>query len=335
MKTDDVLKRFGEMIIARMEQMKNKEWQKGWFSNSYGDLPVNLGGRRYNGVNSFFLLLLMMQEDRFKYPVFATFNQIKNLKASVNKGEKSFPVLFWSMSYKYDDKSITEDDYNSFSIEQKRECEVHPFLKSYNVFNISQTNLEEIAPKTIQRLKEKFNSVEDINTDTFGMYKNPAIDEMLALQKWVCPICYENISNRAFYSPSDDKITIPAKYQFRKGCTDEDIFTSGQEFYSTLLHEMVHSTGCEKRLKRNIENGFGGKDYGREELVAELGAALVGNVLGFSPSVIDNNAAYLNAWIKSIRQQPKFIVSVLSDVNKAVKMILEVVDNVKVSNLVA
>lgn len=94
MKTDDVLKRFGEMIIARMEQMKNKEWQKGWFTNSYGDLPVNLGGRRYNGINSFFLLLLMMQEDRFKYPVFATFNQIKNLKASVNKGEKSFPVLF-------------------------------------------------------------------------------------------------------------------------------------------------------------------------------------------------------------------------------------------------
>lgn len=100
MKTDNVLEHFAEMMISRMQKMKAGDWKMGWFTTSYGGNPVNLGGREYNGMNSFFLFLCMMDEERFKYPIFATFKQIKALGASVNKGEKSFPVLFGPSSTK-------------------------------------------------------------------------------------------------------------------------------------------------------------------------------------------------------------------------------------------
>lgn len=92
---------------------------------------------------------------------------------------------------------------------------------------------------------------------------------------------------------------------------------------------MVHSTGHKSRLNRGFEEEKGENDYAREELVAELGAALIGNVLGFSSRILDNNAAYLDGWISKLKKQPKFIVSVLTDVNKAAKMVLEIVNKEK------
>lgn len=324
MKTENVLERFSEMMISRMEQMKASNWKKGWFTSSYGMNPCNLVGREYNDMNSFFLFLYMMDEDRFKFPIFATFNQIKKLGANVIKGEKSFPVLFWSFSYKSKDgNNITEETYNGMSDIQKKECSVKPFLKSYNVFNLSQTNIEEVAPNAIQKLKKKFNLNDDsyMPTDTFGMYENPEFDDMILFQKWVCPInCIQ--SDRAFYSPSSDKITIPLKSQFKKGITDDDIYADGQEYYATILHEMAHSTGSEKRLCRNLTGDE--KDYAKEELVAELTSALLCNTLGFSNRIIDNNAAYLDAWVAKLKKQPKYIVSVMADVSRAAKMIMEV-----------
>lgn len=332
MKTDGVLDQFADMMISRMEKMKSGDWRTGWFTTSYGGNPVNLGGREYNGINSFFLCLSMMDEERFKYPIFATFRQIKELGASVNKGEKSFPVLFWSIQYK-DSKGnkISEEDYNDMSHSSKQDCKVQPFLKSYNVFNLSQTNLEEVAPKAMQKLKEKFN-IKDENempTDTKGMYVNSKMDDVLLYQKWLCPIRYDKYSSGAFYKVGVDEITTPFKSQFKKGKTEQEIFEDGQEYYSTLLHEMVHSTGHKSRLDRDFDGERRINDYAREELVAELGAALVGNVLGFSSRIIDNNAAYLDAWISKLKKQPKFIVSVMSDVSKAVKMVLEIVNKEK------
>ena len=332
MKTDNVLEHFAEMMISRMQKMKAGDWKMGWFTTSYGGNPVNLGGREYNGMNSFFLFLCMMDEERFKYPIFATFNQIKALGASVNKGEKSFPVLFWSIQYK--DKNgnkITEDSYNGMTRSAQLDCKVQPFLKSYNVFNLSQTNLEEVAPNTMNKLKDKF-SLKDKNelpTDTSGMYVNEKIDDMLLYQKWLCPIRYDKYSSGAFYRVGADEITTPLKSQFKKGNTEQEVFEDGQEYYSTLLHEMVHSTGHKSRLNRGFEEEKGEKDYAREELVAELGAALIGNVLGFSSRILDNNAAYLDGWISKLKKKPKYIVSVLTDVNKAAKMVLEIVNKEK------
>ena len=328
MKTDEVLERFSEMMISRMQKMKASDWKKGWITQSYGGNPINLGGREYNGMNSFFLFLCMMEEERFKYPVFATFKQIKDAGANVLKGEKSFPVLYWNIQYKdkYGNK-IDETVYNNLGRNEQLACKVQPYLKSYNVFNIAQTNIEVSAPKVIDKIKGKygFKDCQEIPTDTIGMYENKEIDDMLHYQKWVCPICFDQYSSRAYYRVSSDDITIPQKNQFKKSEDEQRIFEDGQEYYSTLIHEMIHSTGHKSRLNRGIEGAKEKKDYAREELVAELGAALVSNVLGFSSRIIDNSAAYLDAWIGALKKEPKYIVSVLSAASKAAKMVIETV----------
>lgn len=332
MKTDEVLERFSEMMISRMQKMKASDWKMGWFTQSYNGSPVNLGGREYNGMNSFFLFLSMIDDSRFKYPIFATFKQIKALGANVTKDEKSFPVLFWNIQYK-DKKGnkIDEITYDNMNIADQLDCHVRPFLKSYNVFNLAQTNLEDVAPKAMEKLKNKFGfkCQQELPTDTIGMYENDKIDDMLVHYKWVCPIRFDQYSSSAYYRIASDDITIPLKSQFKRSLTEDGMFEDGQEYYSTLIHEMIHSTGHKSRLNRNLEKEKGEKDYAREELVAELGAALVSNVLGFSSRILDNSAAYLDAWILKLKQQPKSIVSVLSDVNKAAKMVLEVVNNEK------
>ena len=315
------------MIISRMEEMKESKWQKGWFTKTYGVMPTNLSERKYNGLNSF-LLFLHMDRQGYKWPLFATFRQIKELGGSVLKGEKSFPVLFWKLQYK-DEKGekISEGVYDLMSFAEKRLCEIKPTLKYYNVFNVDQTDLEEVVPDKIEKIKKKLGIKDamELPTDTSGMYENEKIDAMLREQTWHCPIVFDEYSSGAYYSPISDNITVPMKSQFRKGHSEEEVFVSGQEYYSTLLHEMLHSTGHESRLNRFVK-AVGGESYGREELVAELGAALIGHLLGFSTKILDNNVAYLDGWIKILRKKPSFIVSVLSDVSKAVKMVSEKVN---------
>ena len=201
----------------------------------------------------------------------------------------------------------------------QRACDVHPVLKYYNVFNVDQTNLAEVQPEKLKKLVESKFAVPELRS-TDGMYDNPELDAVIDEQTWVCPVaCKEQ--DRAFYSPSTDSITLPTKQQFNLGGSEDDVFLAGQEFYSTMLHEMAHSTGSKNRLNRLGGSAFGSEDYAKEELVAELTAALIGHSLGFNTRVRENNAAYLSSWLKSLKEEPKFLVSVLSDVSKAAQMI--------------
>ncbi|WP_305156742.1 zincin-like metallopeptidase domain-containing protein, partial [uncultured Duncaniella sp.] len=108
--------------------------------------------------------------------------------------------------------------------------------------------------------------------------------------------------------------------------TPQEIYRDGMEFYSTMLHEMAHSTMTPERLNREAGAKFGAPKYAKEELVAELTAAMISHSMGFDSKVTDNSAAYLDSWIGALRQEPKFIVSVMADVNKASEMILDRVD---------
>lgn len=325
---EQMLEKFSTMMIERMENMKNGEWTKGWFTSSVGCMPINLSGRAYNGSNSLMLLLWMMKEgDRFRYPIFGTFNQISKLGGRVHKGEKSFPVFFWKFLYvnKEDNKdAINESDYRELSEADKEHYKQLPIMQFYTVFNLAQTTLEEDAPLAIERLKSKhgISDAVDMPTDTDGMYINAEIDEMLTTQSWVCPINYQKQYDSCIYNKADDSITIPLKSQFRKGTTEEEIYENGQEYYSSLVHEMVHSTGHKSRLDRFSEPKKT-DSYAEEELIAELGAALIGSVLGFGSRVIDNNAKYLDCWIKQMRQEPKYILKVITRVNKAAKMVMD------------
>ena len=138
------------------------------------------------------------------------------------------------------------------------------------------------------------------------------MDRMLERQSWLCPI-YLKYGNRASYSPSLDRIICPLKEQFPEGAA----------FYTTLLHEMSHSTGHPNRLGRLKESSYGDADYAREELVAELTAALCGAMLDFATTPREENAAYLNGWLEELQKEPTYLFDILTDVNRAVRMISE------------
>ena len=326
---EKAIAKFTEMMIARMEELKGNGWKQGWIGgNAFGDAPQNLAGRTYSGANAFFLQMYAGMYD-FKTPVFMTFLQATKEKLRINKGATSFPVVYWDLSIKDENGNrVSKEDYQLMSKSQQEKMEVFPFLKAYSVFNIDQTNLEVVNKERYDGLVDKFKA--EHREDTQGMYKNLSLDRMVEKQEWVCPIHAEKQSNDAYYTPNPDVIVVPNKSQFKKGLDQDSIYKDGMAYYATMLHEMAHSTGSPTRLNRSMSGKFGNPTYAKEELVAELAAAMVGNSMGFDKRILDNNAIYLDNWIGVLRKEPKFIVSVMADVNKAASMILAEVDKQKV-----
>lgn len=319
------LDRFAQMMIERMEKMKKSDWQQGWIGGAASvGLPQNVMGRNYSGSNSFFLQLYSASQG-YKLPVFMTFRQAHNFKAHVLKGEKAFPVIYWDMLVRdKDGKKISSDEYRAMSRDERKNLDVIPFVKAFPVYNLDQTNFREVQPERMQKLLDRF-KVPELR-DTQGMYAHSALDSMIAQQSWLCHIQADREEIEAYYSPSRDIVVLPMKAQFNRGMTPEDVYRDGMEFYSTMLHEMAHSTMTPERLNRDGGARFGDPKYAKEELVAELTAAMISHSMGFDSKVTDNSAAYLDSWITKLKQEPKFIVSVMADVNKASEMILDRVD---------
>ena len=327
---DKAVEKFTEMMIDRMERMKAGDWKKGWIDGEavYG-MPQNINGRNYSGSNSFFLQMDSAMHG-YKTPVYMTFLQIQKENARINKGAEAMPVIYWDVSIKdANGKRVDRDDYRNMSREEQDRCSVLPFMKAYHVFNMDQTNLAEVNKEKYDKMVEQFKAPE--MRDAKGMYENKALDRLFEKQEWVCPIQYDKVSANAYYSPSRDIIVVPKKEQFNIGKDKDEIYKDGMEYYSSALHEMAHSTGTENRLNRVKGDRFGDPKYAKEELVAELTAANTGYALGFDKRILDNNAAYLDGWISVLKENPKFIVSVMADVNKASNMVLEAVDKQRIA----
>lgn len=330
-KVDAALQRFAEMLIKRMEEMQ-KDWHKGWIGGgSMFGLPQNISGRTYEGSNAF-LLFLHTAENGYKAPVYMTYGQLHKEGAHVLKGEKAVPVFKWGFSIKdKDGKKVTEEEFHNMTDDEKKECKRRPFLKIYPEFNIDQTNMSEVNKDKYDAVVSQFRKT-DVPTITDGMYVNKAIDRMMEKQEWVCKIQYDKEEKGAYYSPAKDIVVLPTKAQFRIHPDDpEECFKDGQEYYGTALHEMAHSTGHPSRLDRLKPAAFGSPEYAKEELVAELTSAMVGNTLGFDRRISDNNVAYLQNWTSALRKEPKFIVSVMADVNKASRIIIENIDKQRIA----
>lgn len=330
-KVDAALQRFAEMLIKRMEEMQ-KDWHQGWIGGgSMFGLPQNISGRTYEGSNAF-LLFLHTAGNGYKAPVYMTFGQLHKEGAQVLKGEKAVPVFKWGFSIKdKDGKKVTEEEFHNMTDDEKKECNRHPFLRIYPEFNIDQTNMSEVNKEKYDAVVSQFRKT-DVPTITDGMYVNKAIDRMMEKQEWVCKIQYDKEEKGAYYNPAKDIVVLPTKAQFRIHPDDpEECFKDGQEYYGTALHEMAHSTGHPSRLDRLKPAAFGSPEYAKEELVAELTSAMVGNTLGFDRRISDNNVAYLQNWTSALRKEPKFIVSVMADVNKASRIIIENIDKQRIA----
>lgn len=322
---DRALDKFAELMIEKIESIQ-QDWKKPWFTPGAVQVPKNLSGREYNGMNS---IILMMQQEKNGWQAnrYATHDRFAALNYSkdkygitpakdaegnklpqvlVNKGEKSTPVFItvFSVVDPETKEKIKYDDYKQMSEEERAKYNVYPKLQVYNVFNVDQTNLKEARPELYDKLMQEGKGPE-LN-DASKMEKFPAIDAMIEQDVWACPI-KPTFGDDAYYSISKDEIVIPKKEQF----------VDGEAFYSNLLHEMAHSTGAESRLDRLKPSSFGSKDYAKEELVAELTAALVSTQNGLSKHVKDDSAAYLKNWLDSLKEEPSFVKNVLMDVKRA------------------
>lgn len=314
---------FAEMMIEKIQSLTSADkWQKPWFTNASLGMPKNLNGRYYNGMNAL-MLLMACEKFGYKIPRFCTFDAVQRLNkdqkkdaplASVNKGEKSFPVFITTYTCVNAEthEKIKYDEYRNLSDEERENILVFPKLQVFRVFNVEQTNLRESRPELWKKLEAEYATEETPKEADFSF---APVDGMIAEQAWICPI-EPTYGDEAYFSISKNKIVIPKKEQFK----------DGESFYTNLFHEMAHSTGHETQLGRIKPAKFGSEDYAKEELVAELTAALTAQHYGMTKNIKSDSACYLKAWLGSLKEDPKFIKTVLLDVRKAFSLLSKTID---------
>lgn len=205
---------------------------------------------------------------------YMTFKQVQDLKGKVKKGSKSHMVIFYKI-----DKKLKEDS------DGNKKIDTYFILRYYRVFHLDD----------IEGIPSKIEKPESENSPI-----NEA-ENILALYKDKPEITNAN-QGRAYYSPSEDYINVPGI----------ECFNSEEEYYSTLFHECIHSTGHKSRLNRFAEEdqanaAFSSESYSKEELTAEVGAAMLCGLAGIDVT-IDNSAAYIGGWLKRLKDDNKLIV---------------------------
>ena len=217
---------------------------------------------------------------------YLTFKQCHEEGGYVRKGEKAHMVVFW--------KWLDKED------EETGETKQIPFLKYYNVFHIDQC--EGISAKHQQ-------------TNPHPASADEAAEAIITDYVSREGVTIEHLEgDAAFYQPTADRIVLPLLKQFRETA----------EYYSTAFHEMVHSTGHMKRLARLDGTAhFGGEEYSKEELIAEIGSAALVHHAGLETSgSFRNSAAYVQNWLTALKNDKRFIVSAAGKADKAVEYIL-------------
>lgn len=322
---DKALDLFAEMMIEKIESI-GKDWHKPWFTEGSLPWPRNLHGREYNGMNAL-MLLLHCEKQGYTIPRFCTFDCVQRLntpgkdgqelpRVSILRGEKSFPVMLTTFTciHKETKEKIKYDEYKKLSEKEQEQYNVFPRMQVFRVFNVAQTNLREARPELWEKLEQEVArpKIEDGEHLSFA-----PVDTMIRDNLWICPIRPKH-QDSAYYSISKNEIVVPEKEQFK----------SGEAFYGTLFHEMTHSTGAEGVLDRIKPTAFGSAEYAREELVAELGSALVAQRYGMAKHIKEDSCAYLKGWLNELKESPQFIKTTLLDVKRASSLITQKVDKI-------
>ena len=273
----DVYQMITDRIIERLES-GIIPWKQPW---TEAGLPQNLvTGKAYTGIN-----LLLLASMGFPRNYFLTFKQIKDLKGSVKKGEKSIPVIFWKWSEKEDP--------------QTKELKKVSMIRYYTVFNVDQCN--------------------DLPEQRIPVIENDGKMEMVELEHIIedmpqrPPIVHKE--NQAYYHPVKDFINMPKMNNFK----------DAESYWGTLFHELIHSTGHSTRLNRKeiVERTtFGTEPYSMEELVAEIGACYLKSYCGIGSKDFENNVAYIQHWLKKLRDDKRLIVYSSAKAQRAVDYIL-------------
>jgi len=291
----DLFQIITDRIVAELEQGVIP-WQKPW-SGVQGAIS-HTTGKRYSLLNQ---MLLGCRSGEF-----VTFKEAQREGGHIKKGEKASMIVFW----KFMESAKRDDNGNVVhGADGKPIMESVPFLRYYNVFHINQC--EGLQP----RFAENPTSGEHLSPDE-------AAERIVEsyMQRSGVRLTIQH-SDRAFYNPGADSVTVPELAQY----------TSVSEYYSTLFHELTHSTGHESRLNRlSKEASFGSELYSKEELIAELGAAFLVNHVGLeTDDSFLNSAGYIQSWLKALKDDKRLIVSAAGKADKAVAMILNTNDAAK------
>lgn len=228
--------------------------------------------------------LFLLNMANYTSPYWLTFNQCREKGGCVKAGAKATPIVFWNISKVKDEETDEEKKI--------------PLLRYYNVFNAEQCEGLNI-PQLEQETRE-FAPIEVCMMTIAAMPKAPRI---------------QHEQPKAYYVPSMDYVNMPKP----------ESFNSAEEYYSVLFHELTHSTGHVSRLNRkgiNVNNGFGSSDYGKEELIAEMGTAFLCGCTGIENRTLDNSASYVAGWLKAIKEDKKIVITAAAAAQKAADYIL-------------
>ncbi len=321
MNNNEIAKRVVDRMLDTIQAEGHLPWTKPWTTSKstiqvfdgYTEVTVPVrfwsrAGKPYRGIN---IWLLAMSGHTGE---FITYNQAKAEGGKVKKGAKGHEVMYWNMIRKETDEL---DD------EGKKIVKTIPILKYYTVFSLD--DVEGLEPKhhpdpEVIRIPqwhyEPIDGADEIDPESYDKAAESIIAGYLGRCKTL-RLDRDGVSDRAYYSPLLDQVVVPKVTQFQEVA----------EYYSTLFHELGHSTGHSSRLNRFTGSAacaaFGSESYSKEELVAEITAASILSTLGMeSGNSFRNSAAYVKSWSERIKNDPMMFISAAGKASAAIDLIL-------------
>lgn len=269
--------------IIRLLEKGIVPWHKPWKGTQ--GIPRNLvSDKEYRGINVFVLSAAAIERG-FDAPYWLTYRQARQRRGYVKKDEKGEAIVFWNWREVEDEET---------GIKKKM-----PFLRCYTVFNVEQCEGIEY-PQPEETPLNEFQAIKQCEQVVSNMPAPPQI---------------RHGGTKAYYRSNDDLVSMPKKQRFE----------SSEKYYSTLFHELVHSTGHLSRLNRKAVarlSAFGSAQHSREELIAEIGAAFLCGHCAIENKTLENSTAYVNAWLRELKQDKRLVVFAAANAQKAVDYVL-------------
>ena len=295
-----------DRIIELLDQGKLPPWEKDWQDSPYG-FPVNtVSMKPYRGVNRW-MTLLTQNIMGYTDPRWLTYRQAEALGGHVRKGENSTTVVFWKrVTSRRDQEEGREPDQgsspnDSAGLGGEKAPTTYPMLRAYHVFNVEQT--EECRLKPLPELNlSDHDPVELAGAIIAGMPDPPGFET------------YPTSNQAPHYTPRVDVVRVPEMGRYR----------SVEGYYNTVFHELLHATGHPKRLHR-FELDANAHDlhaYGREELIAGMGSAMLSAHAGTGAAVLERDAAYIRSWRDTIQADKPMVIRAATLAQRATDLIL-------------
>lgn len=299
--------KYADIFIAYFDRISNNP--KDPFLRPMPYPQQNATGHVYSGINSL-VTSMKAQEMGYDYPVWMTVNQANSAGISILAGEHGTPIKYnsqWLLDLQSGKKSsLTMEEYDALSADEKLRYKVMNSLKTYHVFNLGQTDFDSKYPDKAQELREQLSLLPS------ACCSEELLDNMIAQDNWMCPVRVLDSFVLPGYLMSKDVIVSPPK----------EAFIDQSAFYSSLLYMMSLSSGHESRgawLSDGIRDATGKlQPSSLDRLSAQLSSAMLGSLMGITTPLNHDNLSYVKRWVTEISSDPTIIKTAISNSTKAI-----------------